>query len=422
MVYIDQKRSSSAVYRYLPFIATIWFFVIIESYLVWGFIAPLMHSIPSILMILGTFMIKKEYSETKKHICIFVSIYIMWVLFTLCDDIPQIVRRLCDFSPILFFIFWPKDLIFKTYIIIRKIVIFYAIGSAVVTVLILLDLNSHLPYFVLPPREALHKNVGIVYNVYGLFVSLCYPVSGVKARACGMLQEPGHFAVVLGSIYMIDRFRKAKENIWIVICGILTFSSIFFFVIIFTEIWNVFSKKNVKKVLLVMALLPALIYFIFISLPSQIQEQVEYLFYGRNLEQVVDAYQEASSLNDALDERASDYSLHTYEKMSTFEYVVGGGNLVPGECLSDYRGMIVYMGIIGMVLSIMSYLMILLKIPLKMKLSLICFYFLIIVHRSFMLFEPYIYLYAFFILILANFDNRKMLLHYGKSNLKIVKK
>jgi len=367
-------------------------------------------------------MIKKEYSETKKHICIFVSIYIMWVLFTLCDDIPQIVRRLCDFSPILFFIFWPKDLIFKTYIIIRKIVIFYAIGSAVVTVLILLDLNSHLPYFVLPPREALHKNVGIVYNVYGLFVSLCYPVSGVKARACGMLQEPGHFAVVLGSIYMIDRFRKAKENIWIVICGILTFSSIFFFVIIFTEIWNVFSKKNVKKVLLVMALLPALIYFIFISLPSQIQEQVEYLFYGRNLEQVVDAYQEASSLNDALDERASDYSLHTYEKMSTFEYVVGGGNLVPGECLSDYRGMIVYMGIIGMVLSIMSYLMILLKIPLKMKLSLICFYFLIIVHRSFMLFEPYIYLYAFFILILANFDNRKMLLHYGKSNLKIVKK
>ena len=390
----------------------------------WGPIAPIMHSLPSILIILGTFTIKEilEYSKNKHYICVFVSTYIIWILFTICDDIPQIVRRLCDFSPILFFIFWPRELILKTYIIIRKIVIFYAIGSAIITILILLDLNSHLPYFVLPPREALHKNIGIVYYVYGLFVTLCYPISGIRGRACGMLQEPGHFAVVLGSIYMIDRFRKAKENIWIVICGILTFSSVFLFTVLFTEIKYVFSKKNVKKVLFVMSLVPVLLFFIFISLPSQIQDQIEFLFYGRNLEQVVEAYQEASSLNDALDERASDYSLRTYEKMSTFEYVIGGGNIEPGECLSDYRGMIVYMGTIGMGLSILSYLIILLKIPLKIKLSLICFYILIIVHRSFMLFEPYIYLYAFFVLILADLDNRKLLLRYDENNLKVVKK
>lgn len=390
----------------------------------WGPIAPIMHSLPSILIILGTFTIKEilEYSKNKHYICVFVSTYIIWILFTICDDIPQIVRRLCDFSPILFFIFWPRELILKTYIIIRKIVIFYAIGSAIITILILLDLNSHLPYFVLPPREALHKNIGIVYYVYGLFVTLCYPISGIRGRACGMLQEPGHFAVVLGSIYMIDRFRKAKENIWIVICGILTFSSVFLFTVLFTEIKYVFSKKNVKKVLFVMSLVPVLLFFIFISLPSQIQDQIEFLFYGRNLEQVVEAYQEASSLNDALDERASDYSLRTYEKMSTFEYVIGGGNIEPGECLSDYRGMIVYMGTIGMGLSILSYLIILLKIPLKIKLSLICFYILIIVHRSFMLFEPYIYLYAFFVLIFADLDNRKLLLRYDENNLKVVKK
>ena len=246
---------TSIIERWLPYIGTLWFFVIIESYLVWSFIAPLMHFVPSVMMIFGTIAIKNrlDYSKTKHYICVFLLIYIIWVLFTICDDLAQVVRRLCDFSPILFFIFWPRQLIHKTYMIIRKIVIFYAIGSAIITILILLDLNSHLPYFVLPPREALHKNVGIVYYVYGLFVTLCYPVSGIRGRACGMLQEPGHFAVVLGSIYMIDRFRKAKENIWIVVCGILTFSSVFLFTILFTEIKYVFSKKNVKKVLFVMS-------------------------------------------------------------------------------------------------------------------------------------------------------------------------
>ena len=380
---VDAK--TSIIERWLPYIGTLWFFVIIESYLVWNPLAPLMHSIPSSLIIYGTLRIqnKLNYTKNKHLICLFLVIYIIWAIITLCEDIPQVIRRSFDFVPILFFIFWPKELIIKTYLLIRKIVIFYALGSSVVTVLILAGFENNIPHIILPPREALHVRLDIVYYVYGIFVTLCYPVSGVAGRACGMLMEPGHFAVVLGHIYLIDRLRKVRVNIWIVICGILTFSSVFILFVLFTEIKNVFSKEGLKK-----------IFFVLISVP--------FVLYGI--------------------ERASDYSLNAYEKMDIIEFLFGGKHIEPGECLSDYRGMIIYMGCVGLFLSILVYLTIIRKIPLDLRMSLILSFSLILLHRSFMLFEPYIYLYAFFILILADFDNRKLLLCYGKDNLKVVKK
>lgn len=404
MVYIDQNRSSSTIYRYLPFIATIWFFVIIESYLVWNPLAPLMHSVPSFLLMWGTLNIKNhlEYTKSKHVICIFLTLYIFWAIITLCEDIPQVIRRAFDFVPILFFIFWPKQLIEKTYLIIRKVVLFYAIGSSIVTVLILAGFENSIPHIILPPREALHVRLDIVYYVYGLFVTLCYPVTGVAGRACGMLMEPGHFAVVLGHIYLIERLRGTKVNWWFVICGILTFSSVFMFFVLFTEVRRLFSKRDFKKVAYVLICSPFVLYGIFVLLPEQVQDEIEYQIYGRNLEQVVEAYEMTSSINGALDERASDYSLRAYESMNMMEFLFGGEHIEPGECLSDYRGMIIYMGCVGMFLSILVYLTIISKIPIHLRISLMLSYLLIIVHRSFMLFEPYIYLYAFFVLILAN--------------------
>lgn len=390
--------------KFLPIIATVWFFVILESYLVWNPLAPLMHSVPSFLLMWGTLNIKNhlEYTKSKHVICIFLTLYIFWAIFTLCEDIPQVIRRAFDFVPILFFIFWPKQLIEKTYLIIRKVVLFYAIGSSIVTVLILAGFENSIPHIILPPREALHVRLNIVYYVYGLFVTLCYPVSGVAGRACGMLMEPGHFAVVLGHIYLIERLRGAKVNWWFIICGILTFSSVFMFFVLFTEVRRLFSRKGRKKIVYALICTPIILYVVFVSLPVQVQDEIEYLIYGRNLEQVVDAYETTSSLNGALDERASDYSLRAYENMNMVEYLFGGEHIEPGECLSDYRGMIIYMGCVGIFLSVLVYLVIISNLPIYMRLSLILSYSLILLHRSFMLFEPYVYLYAFFVLILAN--------------------
>lgn len=405
--YTIADAKTSIIERWLPYIGTLWFFVIIESYLVWNPLAPLMHSIPSSLIIYGTLRIqnKLNYTKNKNLICLFLVIYIIWAIITLCEDIPQVIRRSFDFVPILFFIFWPKELIIKTYLLIRKIVIFYALGSSVVTVLILAGFENNIPHITLPPREALHVRLDIVYYVYGIFVTLCYPVSGVAGRACGMLMEPGHFAVVLGHIYLIDRLRKVRVNIWIVICGILTFSSVFILFVLFTEIKNVFSKEGLKKIFFVLISVPFVLYGIFLFLPPLVQEEIEYQIYGRNLEQVVEAYEMTSSINGALDERASDYSLNAYEKMDIIEFLFGGKHIEPGECLSDYRGMIIYMGCVGLFLSILVYLTIIHKIPLDLRMSLILSFSLILLHRSFMLFEPYIYIYAFLVLVFAGTDS-----------------
>ena len=125
-------------------------------------------------------------------------------------------------------------------------------------------------------------------------------------------------------------------------------------------------------------------------LPSDVKEQVEYLAYGRNLESVVEAYNESSSLTSALDERASDDSIAEYEKMSTMQYLFGGGqvDVAEGGMLSDYRGMILHIGILGLVLSAFLFFFIVRGTPLKVKIALLFAYFLVLIHRSWMLYAP----------------------------------
>ncbi len=379
--------------------ATIWLFVVLNSYIVWNALAPVVRILPAFIIIFGTILISKRLRFTKSlcSLSLLVILYFFWVTALLSFSFGSVVVRLLEFVPMLCIIFWPKVLILKTYSIIRKIIIFFAIGSAILSVLILLGFGERLPHLVLPPREALHERIGIVYYLYGFFIADCSRIAGVSSRACGMLQEPGHFAILLGFVYIIERFSNRKINFWIVICGVLTFSSTFVLMMLFTEIYQLFVWKKIKKVLLILPVIAVGLVAVYSFLPSDIKEQAEYLAYGRNLEQVVEAYNETSSLTGALDERASKESIASFEKLSTMQYLFGGGrlNILEGDMLSDYRGMILNIGIVGLVLSTLLYFWILRRTPLKVKIALGFAYFLVIIHRSWMLFSPYIFFLAF---------------------------
>lgn len=393
---------------FLSYVATIWFFVILNSYLVWNSLAPVIHFLPALFIVTGTITISHRLSLSKHNIILilWISFFFFWIIISLCDNLASIIKRSTDFIPMLCIILWPKELILRTYKIIRRVIIFYAIGSSILSLLILFGQNERLPHLILPPREALHEKIGMVYYLYGLFIADCHPILGVSSRACGMLQEPGHFSIVLGFIYLIDRFSGQKANWWIVICGILTFSSTFILIAIFTEIHNLFSFKNVKKVLKIIPVLILLTIVLYSFLPVEIQEKIEYFAYGRNLENVVEAFNETSSLTEALDERASVYSISNYEQMTTTQYIFGGGQKDEGDMLSDYRGMILQMGLIGVFFSTMVYLIIMAKTPLKMKIALGFAYFLVIIHRAWMLNQPYIFFLAF--LAVAIYKNTKI--------------
>lgn len=385
--------AKETIVKCLPVMAAIWFFVVIDSYLVWTSLAPVMHFIPAILVVWGTVQISNKLSLScnRRVLFICILIYYFWIVISFCNEVGQFVKRSTDYVPMLCIVLWPNDLLLRIYKIIRKVVVFFAIGSSILSVLIFLGLNDLLPHIVLPAREALHVRIGAVYHLYGLFIADCFVSSGVSSRACGMLQEPGHFAILLGFIYLIDRFRAKTINYWIVICGLFTFSSAFVLIVFFTEIHRLFSLKNLKKIVVAIPFILLLSIVLFKCLPTDIQEQIEFFAYGRNLENVIDAFKETSSLTGALDERASDYSIANYEKMSSLQYFFGGGHMDISYSLSDYRGMILHIGLLGMFLSIFLLWAILMNVPIKLKISVGLAYFLIIIHRSWMLYDPYIY-------------------------------
>ena len=138
---------------------------------------------------------------------------------------------------------------------------------------------------------------------------------------------------------------------------------------------------------------------LYFFLPTGLKDQLYHFAYGRNLEKVVEAFNETSSLTGALDERANNFSIAYYEKMSTMQYFLGGGTKNPGYALSDYRGMILNIGFLGMILAIISYLSIFINTPFKLKIALALTFFLVLIHRSWMLFQPYLFFQAFMAVI-----------------------
>ena len=331
-----------------------------------------------------------QTSKSRRAMAFYVFLYFLWALIKM-GHFLAFVSVAMTFVPVLCLLFWPNDKLNEVYTLFRKVVIFFAIGSSIITILSFVGLTSFIPHFELPGQSALHTNKDDFYQIFIIFPQL-NTISSVTMRACGMMEEPGHFAIVLGFVYMIDRYLHRKINPAIIICGILTFSSAFFLIFFFTELWNFF--KYWKKTILYLAstfLVGAIIYS---SLPSDAQDAVRFLAYERNLEKVTEAFSSSGSLDEALDERSSDYATRVYDRMSFGQKLIGD-EWDNDMILSDYRGFIVRMGIIGLVFIVMISLMSISGAPFQLKVSLLLTLFLIMIHRSWFFYEPFPYFMSF---------------------------
>ena len=301
------------------------------------------------------------------------------------------------FSTFLLLLFWPQESLSNCYKLLRKIIVFFAIGSSIVSVLSLMGVLQYLPCFTFEGRSDLHRDRGIVYFVYGVFVS----ING-GPRACGPIQEPGHWAVFLGLFYLIDWYVLQKRNIWFVIGGFFTFSSAFWIMFLSVEILNLFSKSTFRNTILYLSSIIISFYIVFLVLPQNIKDDILYFFFERNLESVYEGFEEAGSLEDALDERASHYSIERYYNLTSNEFLYGSGFRDTTVALSDYRGTILYIGLIGLILSIIPSVLIIRRANWKLALSLIGCLFLIYLHRGWMYYTPYIYFLSFLAVSLSS--------------------
>lgn len=399
----------STIEKWLPAIATLWFFVCIDSILVWNFLSPVIRLFAAFAVIWSTMVVKPICITPRIRFVSFLFLcFSLWYILTQSGNVFIAVRRSCSLFPFLFVLYWKEQVLWDTYALIRKIVFFFAIGAAIVSVLSMIGLIHFIPHFTMPPQEPLHERLGYVYDVYGLFVTLHDPLQMMSFRACGMMKEPGHFAVILGFVYLIDRFQGRKVKIWYLICGLFTFSSNFILFVFFTEICTIIRPKNIIRVFTWLPIALLSLYIIYASLPTSLQDQVYYLAYGRNLEKVVDAASTSSSMDDTLDERASDLPLMAYERMSFSERLFGIGRYDTEYSLSDYRGMIMTIGYIGTLISVFCYIFLVLGTRRSLVISLVLAYLLILLHRSWMLLGSYVYFLAFLAASTSITDGKRM--------------
>lgn len=391
--------------KLIPYTVVLWVFAILYSIIVWGSFSYVIRLAALGGVIVSTFYLKKQLRVTNKNTILFVVSFILyiWISYKQCTNIRMFAAYFTNFVPLFLLYFWPKKELAKSYLLFRKCIIIICVCASIISILSLMGLSSWIPHYTMPPQSDLHVRLGYFYDVYGFIVTINDPSQSQFYRVCGVLQEPGHFSIVLGFVYMIDRFLKLKINWWIIICGLLTFSSNFLLYVVFTEIKVTLDaflnhELNIKKYLSFfkyISIVCSLGLLLYIILPKTIIDQFYYSFYERNLEKVVNAYKERGSLEEALDERTNDYGEFAYNNATPEELVYGKGRRESDVLLSDYRGLMLNIGIIGLVMVAVVTFFIIKRCSWGVKVAVALSVFLIVIHRSWMCLAPYPYFFPF---------------------------
>lgn len=379
----------------LSAIGCFWLFVVLNSFFIWNPYENVIKLLAGIFVLLSTcyFLYKHLLRVYLSNLLVFVfvGLFYIWLSARMDSTLAGYIVRASLFIPLLLMLFWPKQITVNIYELFRKLVIFFAFGSICVSLLYILGLNSFVPHYELQPQSALHERHGYVYYVYGCFVIIHNALSSVLPRANGMLQEPGHFAIILGFVYLLERLLNRKINIIIVVAGILTFSPNFVLLLGLAEFYNTINKKILLKSIGIVLSALIMLIVLFFLLPQSLQEQFYFLIYERNLELVIDALMNSGSLTEALDERINQSGMYYFASLRPDEMWTGIAVKDDSIILSDYRGLILNIGIIGLFLLILAAFSLIYKVPLKVKFSLLCILLLVLIHRSWMFYSPYLF-------------------------------
>ena len=401
---MEEERKKDFVTRIAPFSVCLWLLCVLKTVLVWfPFGIYLSYIAFCWVVVISLEIVKTSYASKNAWPIFFTTLYLAWICVHY--GISATLRNVASFVPLLLLYAWPKSLLYSSYKLFRYVVLFFCVGSSVITVLSFVGLTNYIPFFEMPAQSPLHINRGDYYYVYGIFPEL-HSVGDVFYRACGMMEEPGHFSVILGFIYMIDRITHRKINPLIILCAILTFSSNFFFAVFLVELKNFFHLRT--KVLLWVTGLVVFSFIIYHALPREMQDTVYNIAYERNFGRASETYSETSSFTSLLDDRANDYGVGIFKNMTPEESAFGGQgdrNVI----LSDYRGFVLYYGWIGLLISWSILLALTYKLDKVIFISILLYSFIVFLHRSWMYFSPYMY---FFVFLVASFCRKNKI--YGR--------
>jgi len=254
------------------------------------------------------------------------------------------------YIPLLCMLFWRETALSKMYAYFKKFIIFYAILSILIEILVVARLWQHLPLITIyEPQDWVQEGLGYVNYFYGFF---CIPAADTTLtfyRACGPLREGGHFIFFLSFLYLAELIVYNRRNIWLILCGILTLSPNFLVLFLMAEIYSAIKNKRLLKPFLAIMGIAFGAIFLFVLSPETIKDEIIRIIFERMLEESVENMG-SDGVMAILDGRTGDTSIaiyHNFLNSSVFEKLIGVNNFDGDDMMSDYRWMLLYCGFLG---------------------------------------------------------------------------
>lgn len=297
-------------------------------------------------------------------------------------------------------LFYPRSVYLSAYKLLKKIIVFVLICSLVVWVIHLFGLELPHYTYILPAKA--ERNMDLM-RIYGPCLSMfrgAVFIGGKMERLCGVFAEPGHCGIYLGLILAIEKFKiSGRQNIIILISGILTFSTAFYGILLMGIVCRQFNsfKYGMDFQLMFVA---ALIMVVFLLNKSLYESATDRVF-----ERISDSGQEDGFfVLSVVDSRTYSFTLYDYERFSkTTDIIYGRGDVDVKEMIStNWRGYIYRYGIVGLIIAAILLLTITSGPDLIYRLLLISIALLIFSHRSYLLYPPGIYMMLYTATVINN--------------------
>ena len=339
----------------------------------------------------------------KYRLGLFLVLFILTVYFYFpLFGHPLNINYLILFSGILPVLFFKERVYYILFRYLRKVILFVSICSLIIFFLLFLFPENSIPFpsFDMEPISMAHIKGGISYRVY-LFVvtyigydNVFFSALGVS-RICGFMSEPGHWGVLLAFILIAELFLYGKRSWILILCGLCTFSTAFYLILVIMELYLIFFERNFKWKRYSFILLSLILIVIMIG--PEMRQSIWDMVVGRNID-----------ADKSLDDRTSSMGMmiwnHFLTKTSVFNRSFGFSPFaleMKGAIIADYRAMIYDLGFVGTVFVVFSFLFMVVKMKLKQAALILAIAGLIFVHRVWMFYMPYMYVF----IIMINFAN-----------------
>lgn len=332
-------------------------------------------------------------THDKKNMLWAILIYIVW--FTLPVVHQFKVGYFLYYLIFIQILFFDYDVYLNGYLLLKKIMVIVCVSALIVWLIHLA--GFHLPHYAMTPEW--RQSAVNDYHIYGPCLSLFdsyHRNYQALERICGVFAEPGHFGIYLGLMLAVEKFElDSKENLIMLFTGILTFSTAFYGILGLGIAYRMSSRTTATLDLknIVIALL--------IVLPFIFSNSFFDTAVGR-----VAKYQkgENTTINSIIDSRTTAGTQKTYTRFASgTKFLTGNGMSEDDDIqITNWRGYIFRYGVIGGLIALILTLMITYGQKVRYQALLVAIGLLIFSHRSYIMYQPGIYMMLFIANMISN--------------------